>query len=208
MAKQTVKPQRPGTQPEINEFRRARLMESTIRLLAEKGVAGATVRAITGDAEVSHGLIGHYYATMDELLVAALEHLFAGVATDVAGQIAAAGEDPIARLRALPEALFSAAIFTETNRSAFLAFWHEIRFNEAVQRANQALYDGYRERVCGFFSEAAAYLGQEIDCESAAIGLIALSDGLWLELSISAGEVDADRAAELCHGFIDTQLKR
>ena len=199
----TAKRERPATQSEINEFRRLRLMESTIRLMAEKGVGGATVRAITADAGVSHGLIGHYYPTKDDLLVASLQHLFSGVAEDVRRQIDDAGPDPLARLRALPVGLFSASVFTEKNRAAFLALWHEIRFNDAVRDANRDFYSGYRQRVHALFQAVA---GPDTDVGQAVTGLIALSDGLWLEISIGAGQADPDKAVALCHAFIDQQL--
>jgi TetR/AcrR family transcriptional repressor of bet genes len=196
---------RPATQVEINEFRRLRLMESTIHLMAEKGVSGATVRAITTDAGVSHGLIGHYYPSKDDLLVASLKHLFSGVTEDVRRHIDAAGPDPMARLKALPEALFSEGVFTARNRAAFLALWHEIRFNEAVREANRHLYVGYHQRVRALF-QAVTPLGSDLD--DAVTGLIALSDGLWLEMSIGAGEGDQQKAIRLCHAFIDQQLQK
>ncbi|MDA1070378.1 MAG: transcriptional regulator BetI [Proteobacteria bacterium] len=197
---------RPGTQPEINEFRRQRLMEATIALLAEKGVAGATVRAITTAAGTSHGLIGHYYASKDELLVAALDHLFTAVAAEIARQVARAGEEPLARLKAVPRAMFSPQVFTETSSSAFLALWHEIRFNEVVREANRQLYVGYRNRSLAQFRAAAEKLGIAIDAEGAATGLIALIDGLWLELAIGAGSTTRQKAVVICHDYIDHQL--
>ncbi len=126
-------------------------MESTIGLLAEKGVGGATVRAITSNAGVSHGLIRHFYETKDDLLVASLQHLFSVVADDVCHQIEAAGPDPMARLRALPMALFSPSVFTTRNRAAFLALWHDIRFNQPVRDANRGSV-GYRKRVQALFA--------------------------------------------------------
>jgi len=197
---------RPSTQPEINEFRRRALMEATIDILAKKGVAGATVRAITAAADTSHGLIGHYYASKDELLVAALQHLFDRVAGGVSRAIRAAGDDPVERLHAWPGGMFSPAVFTPTNRAAFLAFWHEIRFNPAVREANRRLYVGYRQRCEALFRKAAAVKGVELDAAHAAVGLVALIDGLWLDLSIEVGLVARDGAIRLCQEFIEQRL--
>jgi TetR/AcrR family transcriptional repressor of bet genes len=198
--------QRPSTQPEINEYRRRVLMEATIDMLAKKGVAGATVRAITTAAGTSHGLIGHYYASKDDLLVAALQHLFARLGHGIDRAVAAAA-DPVARLHAWPQAMFSPSVFTPTNRAAFLAFWHEIRFNPPVREANRRLYVGYRERCEALFAKAGAALGRDIDSEHAAVGLIALVDGLWLDLSIEVGLVTREGAIKLCQDFIDQRLK-
>jgi AcrR family transcriptional regulator len=198
--------QRPSTQPEINEFRRRALMEATIDILAKKGVAGATVRAITAAAETSHGLIGHYYTSKDELLVAALQHLFARVGDGVGRAIRAAGDDPVRRLHAWPDGMFSPAVFTPANRAAFLAFWHEIRFNPAVREANRRLYLGYRERCEALFEKAAAAKGIKLEAAHAAVGLVALIDGLWLDLSIEVGLVTREGAIELCQDFIEQRL--
>ncbi len=198
--------QRPKTQPEINEYRRQALMEATIEMLAKKGVAGATVRAITTAADTSHGLIGHYYASKDDLLVAALQHLFERLGEGTGRAIAAAGDDPVARLRAWPRAMFSPAVFTPTNRAAFLAFWHEIRFNPTVRDANRRLYVGYRERCEKLFERAGKALDRDIDHARAAVGLVALIDGLWLDLSIGVGLVTRDGAIELCEDFINQRL--
>ncbi|MEM7121597.1 MAG: TetR family transcriptional regulator C-terminal domain-containing protein [Pseudomonadota bacterium] len=203
----TTTEQRPRTQPEINEYRRRLLMEATIDMLAKKGVAGATVRAITKQAGTSHGLIGHYYANKDELLVAALQHLFGRIVDGTSKAIAAAGDDMVARLYAWPRGMFSTTVFSPTNRAAFLALWHEIRFNPAVRDANRELYIGYRERAEKLFARAAVQLGCDIDASRAALGLVALIDGLWLDLSLEVGAVDRKGAIQVCHDFIDERLK-
>ena len=46
----------------------------------------------------------------------------------------------------------------------------------------------------------------DIDHHSAAIGLVALIDGLWLELSIDDKVVSRGKAIELCLRYIDQQF--
>ena len=78
----------------------------------------------------------------------------------------------------MPIALFSPEVYTETNRNAFLSFWHEIRFNPLVQNANKEIYDDYIRRIEILFRKASMEGGLSIDSHRAALGLIALSDGL------------------------------
>jgi AcrR family transcriptional regulator len=60
---------------------RAHLVDTTARLLAERGLAGLTTRAIARAAEVSDGVLYNHFADKDELLLAAMsshvEFLFA-----------------------------------------------------------------------------------------------------------------------------------
>jgi TetR/AcrR family transcriptional repressor of bet genes len=197
---------RPHTQIEINEYRRQALIEGTIRSMAERGVAGTTVRSICSDAGNSRGLIAHYYESKEELIAAAFHHLFTTVSRQVRDAQMRAGGTALERLKATPKFIFSPPVFTDLNRSAFLAFWHEIRFNPAVRKANSDLYSDYTRRMQHLFARAAEECGVEIDVRVAAIGLIALVDGLWLELSIDDKAVSRSKAIDICHRYVDQQL--
>jgi TetR/AcrR family transcriptional repressor of bet genes len=202
----TSKPGRPHTQPEINEYRRQLLIGGTIKSMAERGVGGTTVRSICADAGSSRGLIGHYYASKEELVAAAFRQLFTTVSRSVVEDQARVGGTANDRLRAIPRLVFSPPVFTEFNRHAFLAFWHEIRFNPAVREANRELYLDYTKRTQALFGQAAVECKVGIDHRSAAIGLIALIDGLWLEMTIDDKVVSVAKAIELCLHYIDQQL--
>lgn len=198
---------RPRTQPEIQEYRRKALIEATIASLAKHGVANTTVRMICKAAGISHGLLTHYYESKDELMAAAFLHLFTELTRKVQKQQSKAGDSIYAQLKAMPSAIFSASICTATQRHAFLAFWHEIRFSKPVREVNRALYRDYTQRMNQHFAGAAGEFDRKIDAESAAIGYIALVDGLWLELSIDDQAVSRARAIALCEGFIDRALE-
>ena len=197
---------RPHTQVEINEYRRRLLVEGTIKSMAERGVAGTTVRSICEDAGSSRGLIAHYYANKEELVAEAFRHLFTTVSRHVREAQDRVGGTALDRLKALPKLIFSPPVFTEFNRHAFLAFWHEIRFNPAVRQVNKELYLDYTKRTEANFARAAEECHVSIDYRSAAIGLLALIDGLWLELSIDDKAVSRGKAIELCLRYIDNQL--
>lgn len=201
-----AKPQRPNTQPEINRFRRQALIEGTIRSLAQHGVAGTTVRTICAGAGSSRGLIGHYYESKEELLAVAFRYLFEKISSHVRNTQASMGESALARLRATPAAVFSPRVCSELHRNAFLAFWHEIRFNEAVRSANRELYRDYARHMTSLFAEAAAECGATIDHGSAAVGLIGLIDGLWLSLSITGRTMTRKQAIGICCDYIDQRL--
>lgn len=197
---------RPRTQPEINEYRRRLLMEGTIRSMAENGVGGTTVRAICAGAGSSLGLIGHYYRSKEELVAAAFRYLFDSTTDYIRAVSLRDAPTALGRLRMYPSALFSPRVCTRTNLLAFLAFWHEIRFNRAVREANRKRYVDYRRTLDRMFALAAAEVGATIDTASAAVGLVALVDGLWLELAMEEGTLTRREAIRLAHDYIDHQL--
>jgi TetR/AcrR family transcriptional repressor of bet genes len=198
---------RPRKQPEINEYRRSALMDATIQSMAENGVASTTVQTICSAAGVSRGLISHYFDSKEALVAEAFKHLFGKVSYQVRNHAdVLTATNPVSQLQAMPIALFSPGVYTEMNRNAFLSFWHEIRFNPLVQMANKAIYDDYIRRIEVLFRKGSLEYGLEIDSHQAALGLIALSDGLWLGLSTHYQIVSPQQAVDLCHTFIDGQL--
>lgn len=52
-----------------HEARRAELAEALWRVLARSGTSGATVRAVAAEAGWSRGIIEHYFASKDEMLL-------------------------------------------------------------------------------------------------------------------------------------------
>ena len=203
----TVTPRRrPRTQLEINAQRRIDLVEGAIRSVASHGLAGTTVQTISTAAGASRGLLAHYYGSKGELMLAAYRHLCDTIAQSMGDAARASGEAAVARLDAMLVAVFSPPIFEPVKLAAFLTFWHEARTNPAMAAANHELYRGYREVVARLFERAAAERGAAVDGRTAAIGLIALIDGFWVELTIDPSAVSDDEALGVCRAYVDRFL--
>ncbi|UXX83035.1 TetR family transcriptional regulator C-terminal domain-containing protein [Roseovarius pelagicus] len=204
----TPSKKRPRTHAEINEFRRKSLIEGALRSLAENGVSGTTVSTICTAAGSSRGLLGHYFSSKDEVMVAALDYLFGQISVTVRESLDRFNGTAVETLHELPSVMFTAPVFTQLNRTAFLALWHETRFNDQVRVANRQLYRNYINRMERMFIAAAAELGVQFDPRRAALGYIALSDGLWLGLSIHDDVITGEQAIEICQNYISRELQQ
>ncbi len=190
----------------VGEQRRIKLIDATIQSLAEFGVAGTTVSTISTASGSSRGLIAHYFDNKEDLLAAALRHLYESVSKPIRQAADKPGLSPLERLRKVPKVMFSKAVYTEQNRSAFLSLWHETRYNSILRQTNQDLYRRYVSYMEGLFRDAAVEKGVHIDAHVAAIGFIGLSDGLWLGMSIHDKLITPRQAVKTCHHFIDREL--
>lgn len=198
--------ERPRTLPEINEFRRKALIEGCIESMATYGIGGTTVKTICEAAGASRGLISHYFDSKDDLVAAALKHLYESIAENVGKAVENSGPSAVDKLHALPRAIFSDPVFKDENLTAFLGFWHEVRFNAAVREVNSGLYEAYIGRIETLFIDAARELGKEIDTRSAALGIVVLCDGLWLGMSIHDRVASPEQAIGIGCRYIDQQL--
>jgi AcrR family transcriptional regulator len=76
---------------------RRRLLETTVRCLAEHGWEASTVGFIAAEAGISRGAVQHHFPTREALILAALEHMFAERAAllDALPDPAGAGPDRV-----------------------------------------------------------------------------------------------------------------
>jgi len=101
---------------------RTDLIRGAIRVIADKGLRGLTLRAAAAEAGLTHGLIVHYFGTRDSLIEAAMQF---AVDQSLAGTLASAeGGAPV---------LGDHVVEVGVDADGTLAFQREI-LNEALRR--------------------------------------------------------------------------
>ncbi|KRC78847.1 TetR family transcriptional regulator C-terminal domain-containing protein [Sphingomonas sp. Root241] len=186
------------------DARRLSLIEATARVLARDGAAGASVRAIALEAGVSPGLVAHHFGGVDALIAATYGHIGEQVSAALDAAVAAAGDNPRARLSAYVAASFAAPIADRALLATWTAFWGLVIARSDVAALHDAQYAGYRGELeallaaCGLAPAAT---------RRAAITITALVDGLWLELCLSPDVLDAGEARAIAEGQIAALLK-
>lgn len=201
----TVQETRPSTHPEIQDYRYRTLIDGALRCMAEAGLEGTSVRAIALAAGSSRGLIGHHFGSRDQLLVEAHKYLCDLVADEVMKQINSETMNPRARLIAMPTVVFSESVLTDSHAKAFVAFWHMAAANESIRRNHEMLYESYRRQLAAVFDEAQEHALVKIDSKLASLTLIALIDGLWLQIFLER-TLSREDALNACIRYIDHEL--
>lgn len=191
----------------LPEDRRRALIEATLACLGREGHAGLSIRKISKEAGISVGLINHHYASKDALVGHAYEHLAHSLLDTVRTQVAAAGPDPRARLSACFHGIFSSSALERSTLRTWVVFWGVIDHSQAVNDAHDRTYAVYRRLLETLLGDVVAHRGApRIDVRLAAIGLSAMLDGLWLELSLNPTTFARDEAILLCESWADALL--
>jgi len=197
---------RPSTQKEIQAFRRLSLVEGALQSIATHGLHGTTVQTISESSGSSRGLVNHYFKNKDDLIVAAYRHLADEWEGRVTKFMRESGKSAVGRLKALATASFHSEVLDQKWLKAYLAFWNEAQHSLSLRTVNREVNTQYREAVTRLFTRAAIERSSEIDAQSAAIGLLALIDGLWLQLALDPTNLDPAQAQATCHSFIERML--
>lgn len=181
------------------DARRHDLIKATVRVLAERGAAGASVRTIAAAAGVSPGLVTHHFGSVDRLVAASYDQVATRVGDALEAAVAAAGNAPAARLEAYVAASFTAPIADPALLATWLALWSLARSDPAMLARHDHHYAAFRARL----EELLAACGvPTARLRLAAIGVTALVDGLWLELCLSPGSVTAAEARMLTAAYL------
>jgi AcrR family transcriptional regulator len=188
----------------LPEQRRKALIDATLACLAREGTAGLSIRKISKEAGISVGLINHHYAGKDELVGAAYETFSLSHLDAARARIAAAGDDPRAKLSAYVAGLLSAPMLRQDTLRVWVVFWSIIENSAPMMDVHDRTYGEYRALLAMLLAEAGEKAGAPaIDTRLAAIALTAMLDGLWLEWCINPTTFSAAEAVDICENWID-----
>lgn len=190
------------------EVRRAALVAAALESLAARGLGAVSVRDVAARAGVSPGLLRHHFGGFANLLAEAYRATVERVEASIDAEVAAAGRDPAARMRAFLEASFGPAVVDRDLLSAWLGFWGLVRSDPAAAAVHAETFGAYRGRIEGLLSALADSRGATVDARRGAIGLAAMLDGMWLELCLDPTTFSPAEAVEIAADWVEGWLGR
>lgn len=183
--------------------RRQSLVEATARCLATYGVAGTSVRRICAEADVSQGLLRHYFGSVAQAIAEAYRWIGDRVSQALEDAVAGAGDDPRDRLMAYLAASFRAPIADPELLATWLAFWSITPVDGKIGALHAEIYGEFRGGIEALILAMRPGLA---DARLPAVALTALIDGLWLELSLGEAPFTPVEAEALVEKWLDALL--
>lgn len=184
------------------DLRRQQIIEATIAVIGRKGYAGTRLADVARQAKVSYGVVGFYFNTKDELLLATLQWLADEYTRVWRDAVAKAGPAPADRLRAIIEADFSRKIASEKKIAVWYAFWAEARTRSSYRKLCAELYRDYHWQVRTIIQEIIDQGGYDLDAHQVTVALNAMTDGMWLDLQIQPRDFDRELAKQAIQMFL------
>ncbi|CUH89256.1 HTH-type transcriptional repressor Bm3R1 [Phaeobacter sp. CECT 5382] len=164
--------------------RKEALIRATLSLIAEKGVRGATVRGIAERAEVTQGLIRHYFSSKEELVTAAFDYHMTQM-TDLTFAPAAEVEGSAAdRLRVFVQSSLTPPVVDPRSIALWAGFLNKVQHDAQMKETHARTYIDFRDRLQELIRAALEEAGIPARPErlyQLATACNALIDGLWME---------------------------
>lgn len=187
--------------------RRQALMAATLRCLAAHGAEKTSIRNICREAEVSVGLVNHYYESKEALIADVYDQVSNDLLNSLTDAVQASDGDARARLSSFFRASFSPVILDSSLLRAWLSFWSMTHKSELIAAVHDRTYAAYRETLAALLNGLAQENpSHRLDTRLAAIGLSGILDGLWLEWCLNPRTFSPDEGIRLCEAFLDGLL--
>ncbi|MEX3931936.1 transcriptional regulator BetI [Paraburkholderia phymatum] len=188
----------------MREVRRAQLIDATLLTIDQAGLSGTTLASVAQRANISTGIVSHYFGDKDGLLEATMRHILRDLWAATTRRRIAAKPQPRARLRAIVAANFDVSQVSGPVMKTWLAFWTESMHEPALRRLQRVNTRRLYSNLCAEFAKALP----RAPARRAASGLAAMIDGLWLRGALSGDPFDTKAALRLANDYIDLLLAR
>ncbi|MGF6598106.1 TetR/AcrR family transcriptional repressor of bet genes [Paraburkholderia sp. GAS448] len=186
----------------MREVRRAQLIDATLLTIDQAGLAGTTLASVAQRANISTGIVSHYFGDKDGLLEATMRHILRDLWTATTRRRIAAKPQPRARLRAIVAANFDVTQVSGPVMKTWLAFWTQSMHEPALRRLQRVNTRRLYSNLCAEFARTLPRGA----ARRAASGLAAMIDGLWLRGALSGDPFDTRAALRLANDYIDMLL--
>ncbi len=180
------------------ETRRHQIIDAAIATLAEIGLVDFTFNAVAARADVSAGLVVHYFGDKESLLEAAFRTVARRLNNYAAARVGMA-DGPRARVEALVAAHLGHNDFAEETARVWLSFWgHALHVPKLarVQRAHQ-------QRLLSNLRYDLRRLVDPGEVGRIAETIASMIDGVWLRSAMTGGSaLQSGVARDLISDFI------
>ena len=186
-----------------HEERRGEVVAAARRIILREGIEAATTRAIAREAGYSNGVLTHYFADKDEILLSALEASHRRIADRLREKLS--GRTGLAALREL--LLDNVPLDDERAGETGLevGFWGRSLTSPALLEVQRREAAELRYLVTSLLRSAAeaGEIHTDEDLEDVAERLLALVDGLSVHRLLYTSHVTGERLERLVTGEIE-----
>ncbi|MCX4028918.1 transcriptional regulator BetI [Endozoicomonas sp. SM1973] len=176
----------------MGPIRRKQLIEAVLNCIDEWGLSETTTQRISKQAQVSAGIINHYFSGKDGLLEAAMRQILKDLQLGVKARLSTIPqEDFKARVHAIIDGNFDHTQMTSAARKAWLAFWAEAMHKPELRR----LQNVNAKRLVSNLTFELNKAFPRSQAQHMAEVIAAAIDGVWLReaLNITPSDVITSR---------------
>jgi AcrR family transcriptional regulator len=196
-------PKNPTRTRASRDTRRRQLIEATIETIAKRGLSDTTLAHVSKAAGLSQGIVNLHFTNKENLLNETLKFVRDDYEIAWRTAFAQSAPAPAEQLAALLRADYKAAIADVKKLAVWFAFWGEVKSRPAYRKICQArVLDQIKilEDIIDRLIEDGDYQG--LDATLLTTSIMAMADGLWLNILVSARNLKRGDAEQVMMRYL------
>lgn len=189
------------------KLRKQELIQATIKSIENHGFQGTTILTISRQANMSAGIISHYFGSKQGLILATIRHLLEELKQGLLQQITSCEQPltPELRLQMIVDTNFACFQQSTSVTRTWLCFWAQALHDPELARLQAVNSKRLLRNLLYSYRQIIPNKERAVLAASMTAAMI---DGLWLRSSLSQTSVDEFKQAEiLCKQFISSQCQ-
>ena len=199
---QTVTRPRTKRRTASKEERQVQLIKATIRSIAKHGLSVTTMASVAKEAKLSQGIINLHFQTKERLLEETLLYIVGEYRTAWYNALHSSGDSAAEKLAALASVDFDKRICQRNKLAVWFAFWGESRSRLTYRRICTQSSREYKQLMTRLCEEIIFEGGYEACAGHVATGLLAMNEGLWLDLLLTPAEMTPGQALNISLSYL------
>lgn len=182
--------------------RRELFAAAALRVIMRAGVAGLTVREVAKEAGFTTGALTHYFRSKDQVLIEASEYSARLVRPKM--ERSAQAQSAVEALRQIVADALPMNRQMKGMWRVWVGFWERSSYDPDVARVMRARYSEWRERLSAQIRRAQSQgeMPAAFDADLAAQELIAVIDGIAVQVLLGTGKIPASRQRQIIDEWI------
>ncbi len=194
--------------PHVEEERRQQILEATWHVIAVSGFRSLRVSDVAKRAGVSSGMVHYYFDTKRDLLKAAFGRYYEH-SVQRRQWLMETGKGPLDLLKAIVESYLPIEDETLEGWHVWSELWVEGLQEPDMRQLNEDFYGQWRQLVAGIIRDGQqAGIIRDGSAAELANMLIAMIDGLAIQVLLGSKSMTPERMRSTCMAFIDEMLPR
>lgn len=183
---------------------RQKLLDATIDIMAEEGLAGVTMAKVAERTGLSRGICNFHFETKEQLMLEAFRMLYHEHERAWREALSNHRESPTSRLRNFLETLLLPPIADHKNVAVWMAFWgvapHRQTYLEICASIDREYENEVEKLLCELSGEEKTVHGQSL--HAIAVTLTCMIDGFWVNYLVAPGCFPPEEAINACMAFL------
>ena len=191
---------------EQKRITRQKLLDATIDIIANEGLAGLTMAKVAQRTGLSRGICNYHFDTKEQLMLEAFcilyqehEQAWRKITSDLS-------QSPAFRLKMLVKTLLSPPIADQNKLAVWMAFWGVTPHRKTYLEICESIDREYEAEVEGLLRQLSK--GDEtvngMSLKAIAVTLTSMVDGFWVNYLISPGCLTPEDSIKACLAFLSS----